>query len=94
MNETIYTTFFTPEEMELKASLEDRLRELAGDSLRDDDMLRVEALLVETIENERLSRDSFGLNPIINNLQTAIIVVDEMGMRTAIEAFIGYVFAE
>ena len=83
MNETIYKTFFTPEEMELKVSLETRLRELAGDSLRDDDMRRVEALLVESIENERLGRDSFGLNPIINNLQTAIIVVDEMGMRRA-----------
>ena len=83
MNETRYASFFTAEEMELKASLEARLRELAGDSLRDDDMLRIEALLAETVENERLSRDSFGLNPIINNLQTAIIVVDEMGMRRA-----------
>ena len=45
MNETIYKTFFSPEEMELKVSLETRLRELAGDSLRDDDMRRVEALI-------------------------------------------------
>ena len=83
MNETLYTSFFTPDEWELKASLEARLGELAGDSLCDDDMSRIEALIVEAIESGRISRDAFGLNPIINNLQTAIIVVDEMGMRRA-----------
>ena len=83
MNETKYTAFFTPEEWELKATLEAKLKELAGDSLRDEDMSRVEALLAEAVEKECLGRDTFGLNPIINNLQTAIIVVDEMGMRRA-----------
>ena len=83
INETLYTTFFTSEEWKLKVELEARLGELAGDSLREDDMLRIEALLAEAIANERLGRDGFGLNPIINNLQTAIIVVDEMGMRRA-----------
>ena len=83
MNETKYTEFFTPEELTQKASLEAQLCELAGDSLRDDDMSRIESLLTEAIETQRLGRDSFGLNPLINNLQTAIIVVDEMGMRRA-----------
>ena len=83
MNETIYTTFFTPEELELKTQLESRLCELAGESLCENDMPRIEALLVEAVEAGKLERDSFGLNPIINNLQTAIIVVDEMGMRRA-----------
>ena len=83
INDTKYIAFFTPEEWELKSSLEERLIEFAGDSLREDDMPRIETLLSEAVENERLSRDTFGLNPIINNLQTAIIVVDEMGMRRA-----------
>ena len=83
MDETRYTAFFTSEEWALKGDLETRLCELVGESLREDDMQRIEALLVEAVENDRLSRDSFGLNPIINNLQTAIIVVDEMGMRRA-----------
>ena len=83
MNETIYTAFFTPEELVLKAQLEARLCELAGDSLHDDDMPRIEALLAEAVGAGKLGRDAFGLNPIINNLQTAIIVVDEMGMRRA-----------
>ena len=83
MSETTYTTFFTPEELELKASLEARLHELAGDSLREEDMTSIEELLTKAIEAGCLKRDCFGLNPIINNLQTAIIVADEMGMRRA-----------
>ncbi len=83
MNETKYTAFFTPEEIELKGTLEAQLRELSGDALREDDFSRIESLLAEAIEAERIGRDTFGLNPIINNLQTAIIVVDEMGMRRA-----------
>ena len=74
MNETIYTAFFTPEELELKASLEAKLCELAGESLREDDMVRIEALLAQAVEAGLLKRDTFGLNPVINNLQTAIIV--------------------
>ncbi|MBR3859822.1 MAG: bifunctional (p)ppGpp synthetase/guanosine-3',5'-bis(diphosphate) 3'-pyrophosphohydrolase [Bacteroidaceae bacterium] len=83
MNETIYTAFFTPEELVLKAQLEARLCELAGESLCEEDMPRIDALLAESVEAGKLRRDSFGLNPIINSLQTAIIVVDEMGMRRA-----------
>ena len=47
MNETRYAAFFTPEEWTLKGELETRLCELVGDSLRDDDMQRIEALLAE-----------------------------------------------
>ena len=83
MNGTKYTAFFTSKEMELKTSLEAQLCKLADDCLREDDISCIEALLAEAVESGQLERDSFGLNPIINNLQTAIIVVDEMGMRRA-----------
>ena len=86
MSETTYTTFFTPEELELKASLEARLHELAGDSLREKDMTSIEELLTKAIEAGCLKRDCFGLNPIINNLQTAIIVADEIGSEGDAEA--------
>ena len=83
MNEAIYTTFFTPEEAVLYGELKAKLSVLAGESLRGEEMERVENLLQSAIEEGRIERDTFGLNPIINNLQTAIIVVDEMGMRRA-----------
>ena len=83
MNVTTYTTYFTPDEWTLRESLYDQLAALAGDSLRSEDTERIEALLIQAVEADRLERDSFGLNPIIKNLQTALIVVDEMGMRRA-----------
>ena len=56
MNETKYTAFFTPEEIELKGTLEAQLRELSGDALREDDFSRIESLLAEAIEAERIGR--------------------------------------
>ena len=83
MNETTYTAYFTPDEWALRERLHEQLASLAGDSLRSEDTERIEALLAEAVEAGRLERDSFGLNPIIKNMQTAVIVVDEMGMRRA-----------
>ena len=83
MNETTYTAYFTPDEWALRERLHEQLASLAGDSLRSEDTERIEALLAEAVGAGSLERDSFGLNPIIKNLQTAIIVVDEMGMRRA-----------
>ena len=83
MNETTYTAYFTPDEWTLRESLYEQLAALAGDSLRSEDTERIEALLIQAVEADRLERDSFGLNPIIKNLLTAVIVVDEMGMRRA-----------
>ena len=83
MNDTINTPFFTAEEKLQAAALMEQLRELAGESLRDEDMMRIGTLLTDAIGKGCLQRDSFGLNPIINDLQTAIIVADEMGMRRA-----------
>ena len=83
MNDTINTPFFTSEEKLQATTLTEQLRELAGESLRDEDMERIGTLLTDAIAKGCLHRDSFGLNPIINDLQTAIIVADEMGMRRA-----------
>ena len=83
MIETKDKAFFTPEELSQIEELKSKLQELAGDCIRPEDMERMHALLSTAIHEERIGRDSFGLNPIINNLQTAIIVADEMGMRRA-----------
>lgn len=83
MNDFLQHTYFTHEEHEQLISLKERLKELAGDCLRDEDIERMKKLLNDAIDKGIIHRDSFGLNPIICNLQTAIIVVDEMGMRRA-----------
>ena len=83
MSDTIYNTFFSTEEKDLYHALKAQLAELAGDSLQANEASAIESLLFQAAENGQLVRDTFGLNPLINNLQTAIIVVDEMGMRRA-----------
>ena len=83
MNETTYTSFFTSDELVQHEALKVQLANLAGDCLQPDEVARIETLLTRAVEEGSLVRDSFGLNPLINNLQTAIIVVDEMGMRRA-----------
>lgn len=39
--------------------------------------------LVNTIQNNRIQRDIFGLNPVIKDMQTAVIVAEEIGMKRA-----------
>jgi GTP pyrophosphokinase len=34
-----------------------------------------------TVDGLQLQRDLFGLNPIVTSLQTALLVVDEIGLR-------------
>ena len=75
--------FFTPEEKVQAAALTEQLRGLAGESLRDEEMECIGALIAEAISKGCIQRDGFGLNPIVSDLQTAIIVADEMGMRRA-----------
>ena len=44
---------------------------------------RLKTHLVNSIQNNRIQRDIFGLNPIIKDMQTAVIVAEEIGMRRA-----------
>ena len=83
MSETRDIAFFTPNEQSQLEELKGRLQELSGDCLHPEDKERMTTLLTAAIGEGCLRRDSFGLNPIITDLQTAIIVADEMGMRRA-----------
>ena len=83
MSETRDIAFFTPNEQSQLEELKGRLQELSGDCLHPEDKERMATLLTAAIGEGCLRRDSFGLNPIITDLQTAIIVADEMGMRRA-----------
>lgn len=44
---------------------------------------KAETHLVNTIQNNRIQRDIFGLNPVIKDMQTAVIVAEEIGMKRA-----------
>ena len=72
---------FTIEERELAFALYAQLKGKIANSLEKDDEEKMRHHLMNAIENNQVKRDVFGLNPIITSLQTAILVVDEIGLR-------------
>ena len=75
--------FFTLEERAQLFSLYRKLLQLSGDTLQKEDCRQLKAHLVHSIQANPLPRDVFGLNPIIKDMQTAVIVAEEIGMRRA-----------
>ncbi len=75
--------FFTAEEKRLLFVLYRKLLQLSGEPLHKGDCRKLKTHLVNSIQNNRIQRDIFGLNPIIKDMQTAVIVAEEIGMRRA-----------
>ena len=75
--------FFTPEERVQLITLYRKLLQLSGDALQKGDCRRLKAHLVHSIQANPIPRDVFGLNPILKDMQTAVIVAEEIGMRRA-----------
>ena len=72
---------FTPAEKEQALSLYQHLREQIASTLLPDDEPRMRRYLLSTIEQCQVSRNIFGLNPILLAFQTAQLIVDEIGLR-------------
>ena len=72
---------FTTEEREHALALYDQLKERIASWLKEGDEQRVRQQLLKAIEQGQVKRDFFGLNPIVNSLQTALLAVDEIGLR-------------
>ncbi len=72
---------FTDIERTELISLYHKLKERVGDSLLPNDEQKVMAIQTAMLQEEQVERDVFGLNPILLSLQTALIVVDEIGLR-------------
>ncbi len=75
--------FFTTEERAQLVALYRKLLQLSGDALQKGDCRRLKAHLVHSIQANPIPRDVFGLNPILKDMQTAVIVAEEIGMRRA-----------
>lgn len=72
---------FTDKEREETLLLIDDIRALVGTTLHADDEEKIKTRLVRSLGNNQVHRDIFGLNPILSGLQTAKIVVEEIGLR-------------
>ena len=72
---------FTADERTEALSLQAALRERVGDTLLADDEQKIRAHLTAMMAQQQVTRDVFGLNPIVLGFQTAMIVADEIGLR-------------
>ncbi|MBO7139269.1 MAG: bifunctional (p)ppGpp synthetase/guanosine-3',5'-bis(diphosphate) 3'-pyrophosphohydrolase [Prevotella sp.] len=78
---TIDILQFTPEERQQITALYAELKRKIAPTLAVDDEERLRSQLLMALEEGRVQRDLFGLNPIVSSLQTALLVVDEIGLR-------------
>jgi GTP pyrophosphokinase len=72
---------FTPQEKEESKAVYHQLREMIASSLKPDDEDKIKNHILKSLDNGQVKRDVFGLNPILLSLQTALIVVDEIGLK-------------
>ena len=72
-----FTTTERAETLRLYTELKDRV----GDSLEPGDEQRLRLHIGQLMEGRQIVRDAFGLNPVLTELQTARILVDETGLK-------------
>lgn len=72
---------FTPEEREQTLTILERLRTAVGNTFSAQDEKLIREDIHHASINHQISRDVFGLNPILYALQTAEIAVNEIGLR-------------
>ena len=73
--------FFTLEEKKELFSLYRHLLQSAGDSIFWRDCQKSKKHLIKAAQCNGLQRNNFGMNPVIRDLQTAVIVAEEIGMK-------------
>ena len=72
---------FTIEEKEETLALYQQIRELTAPWLQEGDEENMRRLITTAIEEHKVERNVFGLNPILLSFQTALLVVNEIGLR-------------
>ena len=75
--------FFTPEEHRQLIALYRKLLSLSKDTLQKDDCRKLKSHLIKDMSAGAIPRNVFGMNPVIEDMQTAVIVAEEIGMRRA-----------
>ena len=74
---------FTDPEREQLFTLYKRLINLSCDAIQKDDCRKLKGYIIQYLSEGNIPRNAFGMNPIIKDMQTAIIVAEEIGMKRA-----------
>ena len=75
--------FFTVEEHNILFTLYRKLLHLSKDIFRADDAKNIKRDLIHAITTKAFTRNAFGMNSVIRDLQTAVIVAEEIGLNRA-----------
>lgn len=75
--------FFTAQERSQLFALYKQILQLSGDIIQKDDLRKLKTQLKEVLHKGLIPRNPFNMNPIIKDMQTVLIVVEEMSMRRA-----------
>ena len=73
--------FITEAEKEEFFALYKQLYQLAGDSVTTDNIRNLKKYLTVGVNDKKLTRNNFGMNPIIRDLRTALVVANVIGMK-------------
>lgn len=73
--------FFTTQEKKELFSLYRHLLRAAGDSISREDCHKLKKHIIQAVRTNGLQRNNFGMNPVVRDLQTAVIVAGEIGMK-------------
>ena len=76
--------FFTAEERKTYEELEATLLRHLGNDLPKEDLDRANDYVKRAIDSGKISRNRFGMNPIIVDLQTAQLVAEEIGLTRSV----------
>ena len=76
-----YPLVFTKEERHEAAELLQRLRVAIAPYLHEGDEHHVRDFVRESLRNNEIQRDVFGLNPITMSFQTALLAIEEEGLK-------------
>ena len=72
--------FFTEEESERIADVQHQLFVLAADVMQEADKEKINMYMAKALEQGLFHPDPFGLNPIVKDTETALIVAQEIGL--------------
>lgn len=75
--------FYTPEEVKLQRILYKKLRFLTEDVIKPDEWKKLKSFCLLHLNENVLSRDLFGLNPVIKVMQNACILAEEIVLNRA-----------
>jgi GTP pyrophosphokinase len=73
--------FYTDEERREFLSLYRKLYASSAESIGSEKIEKLKKYLDEGVVSHRLKRDNFGLHPVLKDLQTSVIVSEEIGMK-------------